>query len=159
MTEPRLFEIFFGEETFFCAAWPSHLERDRALSGTHPDTPPPLPASPADREPRPRGRPSFDPVIAEAVKQIDPVKLDPSRALATRARDILRRLAATSAELPSQRCVETYLAEHAREQRNNSRKKSRRKSPRAILRPTEAINVPQTDDPAERPQRRARGGR
>ena len=130
----RLFELVLDGEVRYCVAYASDAERCAALHGAgaqssrlvDPSASDPVSDSPA----RPRGRPSFETVLAEAVQTL---QLDTKRPLAERARAVLRYLAETrdASEIPRRRTVENFLA--AAPARRNSRKKSRKKSDRAKL--------------------------
>jgi hypothetical protein len=76
----------------------------------------------------PRGRPSFDCAIAEAVEALGP-ELEACSTGSERVRSVLRRLATTCApaDIPKYRTVEVYLSEHW-PTRKKERRKSRRKS-------------------------------
>jgi hypothetical protein len=123
----RRFRILFDDEgeEIFCLAFDTAQERDAALRGDAPE----VQSVPPEIEPaRPRGRPSFDSVIARAVAAL---QLDPAQPLAARSRLVLRHLAercTDPSEIPGRRTVETFLAGQTRK---NSRSKSRRKSARA----------------------------
>ncbi len=136
MSDARRFELVIDGTTFFCLGFERAEDREAALSGGANASPPRggdawvppwsrKPALPA--EPRSRGRPSKDGVIAKALEQLGSA-LDLQAPLSDRARLILKHLAESEIpahEIPKRRTVETYLAGL---ERRNSRKKGRRKS-------------------------------
>lgn len=140
MTEPYRFQFVTPDgTTLYCVGFEDELEltgllaRRSAYSGVNLSRSPDqagLDWPPRIEPERPRGRPSFDGMLAEAVRAL---QLDPAQPLANRARTVLRHLAETrdASEIPSRRKVETFLA--GASVRRNSRNKSRRKSGRAKL--------------------------
>ena len=109
----RRFKLTFDDGSeFFCAAFESEGAREQAIAGVS------IPAiepfeSAAEEQPRPRGRPSFDAVIAEAVQTL---QLEETSPLAERARCVLKYLAETCsdpADIPNARTVERHLAKNA----------------------------------------------
>ena len=141
MTEPCRFQFVTPDgTTLYCVGFEDELELTGLLSRRTVRTSVNLSSSPSAEgldwppriEPeRPRGRPSFDAVLGEAVQAL---RLDPAQSLAERARRVLKYLAQTCgdpADIPNARTVERFLA--GAPARQKSRQKLRQKSARAKL--------------------------
>ncbi|MHB8816559.1 MAG: hypothetical protein ACYDAE_25305 [Steroidobacteraceae bacterium] len=130
----RRFKLTFEDDgsEFFCAAFESQGAREQALA-RHAEIQAAVEApEQIGAEPRPRGRPSYESLIASAVEDLG-ARLDQRASLAERVRRVLRHLAETceASEIPGTRTVERYLAEQP--VRQKARQKSRQNSARAKL--------------------------
>ena len=100
---------------FWCVAFESEAARELALgSAIAHEMSRPMPSGSDCGEPRPRGRPSKDALIAAAVSALGD-EVGEELPLAERRRRVLRYLAAAEtdpADIPGRTTVEKYLAGH-----------------------------------------------
>jgi hypothetical protein len=111
----RPFEIVIDGKTMFCIAYEREHERRAALSGRLDRAPPVETPEPLER---PRGRPSFDSIIEEAVELIA-TELETLPTVAARARRVLRVIAQTAdaEDIPSRDTVERFLRDRPARQK------------------------------------------
>lgn len=104
------FKLELAGQTVYGLAFETEAELEQfcASRGGLQVAQPAAPADPPTAEPRARGRPSFDSMIAAAVKELE---LDDRESLPVRARQVLQHLALAhgSEDIPCRRTVTRYL--------------------------------------------------